>query len=197
VTAFSLIAFRDERPLVRSVRFWLGLGLSLAGLVGVIAAKDDFAATGTLTGIVIALVQAFTWGVYTLSVRIVFRGIDPRTSFAVMSLYAAFGLSVCAFLFGEPAHALTLDLRTWIVIVISAVTAIALGHVFYYTAITRIGATIPMLVILAQPFVVLSISSVVFQERMNSAQLLFGGLLLAGSGLSVWAQQHLRAEPPR
>lgn len=197
VAGFSLIVFREERPLVRSVRFWLGFLLSLGGLVGVIAFKDDFSAAGTFTGIVIALSQAFMWGVYTISVRIAFQDIDPRASFSVMSIYAAVGLSVCAFLFGDPSQALTLDVRGWAAVLISAVMAIALAHVFYYTAIRRIGATIPMLVVLAQPFVVFSMSSILFHERMNGVQLLFGGVLLVGSGFSVWAQQHLRGEPPK
>jgi len=197
VAGFSLIVFPEERPLIRSGRFWLGFLLSLAGLFGVIAFKDDFAAMGTLAGIVIALAQALMWGVYTISVRIAFHDIDPRASFSVMSIYAAVGLSVCAFLFGEPSQVLALDVRAWIAVLISAVTAIALGHVLYYTAIRRIGATIPMLVILAQPFVVFSLSSILFHERLNGVQLLFGGVLLGGSALSVWAQQHLRSEPPR
>jgi drug/metabolite transporter (DMT)-like permease len=197
VAGFSLLVFPEERPLVRSARFWLGLLLSLAGMAGVILFKEDFAAAGTRTGIVIALAQAFLWSVYTISVRIAFRDVDPRASFSVMSIYAAVGLSACAWLFGEPAQALTLDARAWIVVLISAVTAIALGHVFYYTAIKRIGATIPVLVILAQPFVVLGLSSVIFGERLNGTQLLFGTLLLLGSALSVWAQQHLRPEPGR
>ncbi len=197
VAGFSLIVFREERPLMRSVRFWLGLLLSLGGLVGVVAFKGDFSAAGTLTGIVLALSQAFMWGVYTISVRVAFQDIDPRASFSVMSIYAAAGLSVCAFLFGEPSQALTLDVRGWAAVLVSSIAAIALAHVFYYTAIRRIGATIPMLVVLAQPFVVFSMSSVLFHERMNGVQLLFGGVLLVGSGLSVWAQQHLRGEPPK
>jgi drug/metabolite transporter (DMT)-like permease len=195
VTGFSLIVFREERPLMRSPRFWLGLLLSLSGMVGVIAFKDDFAATGTLTGIAIALTQAFMWGVYTISVRIAFQDVDPRVSFSVMSLYAAVGLWVCAFLFGDPSQVLALNVRGWVVVVISALTAIALGHTLYYTAIRRIGTMIPMLVILAQPFVVFGLSSILFHERLNGVQLLFGGVLLTGSGLSVWAQQHRRLEP--
>ena len=196
VAGFSLIVFREERPLVQSAQFWLGLLLSLAGLGGVIAFKDDFAAAGTLTGIAIALVQAFMWGAYTISVRIAFRDIDPRASFSVMSIYAAIGLSVCAAIWGKPSQIISLDVQAWIMVLISSVTAIALGHVFYYTAIRRIGATIPMLVILAQPFVVFSLSSAIFHERLNGTQLLFGGVLLAGAGLSIWAQGHLRSEPP-
>jgi len=194
VTGFSLIVFREERALVRSPRFWLGLLLSLAGMVGVIVFKDDFAATGTLTGVFIALTQAFMWGVYTISVRIAFQDVDPRVSFSVMSLYAAVGLTACAFLFGNPVKVLTLDLKGWAAVVISALTAIALGHTLYYTAIRRIGTMIPVLVILAQPFVVFGLSSLLFHERLNAIQLVFGLLLLCGSGLSVWAQQHRRTE---
>ncbi len=79
--------------------------------------------------------------------------------------------------------------------VVSGITAIALGHVFFYTAIKRIGATIPSLVILGQPLVVFSISSVVFHERLNGLQLLFGLFLLGGAALSVWAQEHIRIRP--
>jgi len=49
---------------------------------------------------------------------------------------------------------------------------------------------------LAQPFSVLAISNVVFGESLNALQLLFGVVLLAGSALSIWAQQHLRRARP-
>jgi drug/metabolite transporter (DMT)-like permease len=194
VAGFSLIVFPDDRPLVRSPRFWLGLLLSLGGIVGVIVFKNDFTATGTLIGISIALAEAFTWGVYTISVRIAFHDVDPRTSFSVISVYTAIGLTACAFLFGNPAEVLKLDVQGWGIVVVSAVIAISVGHVLYYAAIRRIGATIPALIILAQPFVVFALSSVLFHERMNGMQLLFGGVLLTGSGLSVWAQQHRAIE---
>ena len=195
IAGFSLLFFRDERPLARSRRFWLGLLLSVLGMLGVLCFKEDFTAKGTLLGIAIALGEAFMWGVYTLAVRVAFRDIDSRSSFAVMSIYAVIGMWICAFLLGAPAQALTLDARTWVAVVFSAVTSIALAHVLYYAAIRRIGATIPMLVVLAQPFVVFSLSSVIYHERLTRLQLLFGAALLLGSALSVWAQQHLRSRP--
>jgi drug/metabolite transporter (DMT)-like permease len=80
--------------------------------------------------------------------------------------------------------------------VISGVTAISLGHVLYYVAIKRIGATIPLLVILSQPFIVLAISNMVFGESLNAVQLLFGVVLLLGSAFALWAQQDLRRNGP-
>jgi len=195
VAGFSLIFFRDERPLAMSVRFWVGLALSLAGVFGVLYFKEDFSAAGTFIGIIIALVAGFMWAVYTISVKVALHDIDSRCGFSVISLYTSVGLWVGAWAFGAPQDCVGMGVRPWAAVIFSAVTAIALAHVLYYTAVKRIGATIPMLVILAQPFVVFSISSVVFHERLSSIQLLFGLVLLAGSGLSVWAQQYLRAQP--
>jgi len=195
IAGFSLMVFPEERPLARSLRFWLGCLLSLTGVFGVLYFQEDFSTTGTLIGIAIALAQAFMWGVYTISVKVALRGLDVRCGFSVISIYTLAGLWLGAILFGAPAQVLELDARGWAAVVISAITAIALGHVFFYTAIQRIGATIPMLVILTQPFVVFSLSSVVFHERLSDVQLLFGVVLLLGSALSVWAQQHLRTPP--
>ncbi len=192
IAGFSFAFFADERPLVKSKRFWSGLALSMIGVVGVMYYKVDLAATNTIIGIGIALATAFMGGVYTVSVRIAFRDTDSRSGFSVISIYTVAGLCVLAVLFGRPQDCVTMGAWQWACVVISGVTAIALGHVLYYAAIKRIGATIPALVILSQPFAVLAISYVVFGEKLNAVQLLFGMVLLAGAGLAVWAQQHLR-----
>jgi drug/metabolite transporter (DMT)-like permease len=197
VTGFSLIFFPGERPLLRSPRFWLGLLLSLTGLLGVLSFKKDFAAVGTRIGIAIALAEAFMWAVYTISVKIALRDIDSRSGFSVISLYTTVGLWICAVGLGHPERALDMNVPAWTAIVVSGILSIALAHVLYYAAIRRIGTTIPMLVVLAQPFIVFSMSSVIFHERLNALQLLSGVVLLLGSASSIWAQQHLRITPNR
>jgi len=192
VAAFSLVFFVDERVLARSWRFWAGLALSLTGVFGVLYFKEDFAASRTVTGIVISLACAFMWGSYAISVKISLKDIDSRIGFAVISIYTVIGLWVGAVLFGRPAQCKAMGVGPWMAVVFSAITAIALGHVFFYTAIKRIGATIPSLVILVQPLTVFSLSSIVFHERLNGLQLLFGLVLLGGAALSVWAQEHLK-----
>ena len=192
VAVFSFILFADERALIKSKRFWLGLALSAIGVVGVMYYKEDFAATKTIIGIIIALACAFTWALYTISVKIAFKDIDSLHGFSVTSIYTVAGLFVLALLFGEVQKCVTMGTWRWACVVISGVTAISLGHVLYYVAIKRIGATIPALVILSQPFLVLAISNIVFGESLNAIQLLFGVALLIGSALAIWAQQHLK-----
>jgi len=194
IASFSLIFFAEERTLVNSKRFWSGLALSAMGVVGVMYYKEDFAATRTLTGIIIALMTAFMWAVYTLSVRIAFKDIDSRHGFSVISIYTVAGLCLLALLFGQIGDSVKMGACQWACVVISGATAIALSHTLYYSAMRRIGATIPGLVMLAQPFIVLAISFVVFGESLNVFQLLFGVVLLAGSGLAIWAQAHLKRD---
>ena len=192
IAGFSFIFFSDERALVRSKRFWIGLTLSVVGLIGVMYHEVDLAEAGIITGIILAQAAAFMWGVYTISIKIAFRDIDSRSGFSVISIYTVAGLAVSALLFGKVETAAQMGSWQWACVIISGVTAIALAHTLYYAAIRRIGATIPALVILAQPFTVLAISYVVFGESMNIFQLLFGVVLLIGSALAIWAQQHLK-----
>jgi len=191
IAGFSLIFFPDERPLAGSKRFWFGLALSAIGVLGVMYFKEDFVAIRTVTGIVLAFAMAFMWALYTISVRIAFRDTNSYHGFSVISIYTVAGLFVLAFLFGSPQDCLYIGLMQWVCIVVSGILCIALGHVLYYAAIRRVGATIPALVILAQPFIVLAISYLVYGESLNLLQILSGVVLLAGSALAIWAQQRL------
>jgi drug/metabolite transporter (DMT)-like permease len=192
VATFSLLFFADERPLARSPRFWVGLILSAAGVGGVLLFKEGFGARAMTTGVLIAMAWAFTWGLYAILVKVTMQGIDSRSGFSVISLYTTASLWIGAILFGRPSQSLGMGTWPWVAVVVSGVLSIALGHVLYYAAIKRIGATIPLLVNLSQPAFVLAISSVVFHEQFNRPQLLFGLVLLLGAGLSVWAQTHLK-----
>jgi len=194
IAGFSLIFFVEERALVKSKRFWSGLVLSTIGVIGVLCFKENFSAAGTITGVALTLAMACMWAVYIVSARIAFRNIDSRYGFSVISIYTVAGLFALVFVFGDLGDCVKMGAWQWFCIVISGATAIALSHTLYYSAMRRIGATIPALVMLAQPFIVLAISSVVFKESLNILQLLSGVVLLAGSGLAIWAQEQLKLE---
>ena len=196
IASFSLVFFPEERTLVKSKRFWTGLALSMMGVVGVLCFKEDFVATRTLTGIALTLAMAFMWAVYTLSAKVAFKDIDSRQGFSVITIYTVLGLSVLALWLGDLSRCTQMGAPRWALVVVSGITSIAFAHVLYYTAMRRIGATIPALVVLVQPFIILAISRAVFDESLNIFQLLFGVILLLGSALAIWAQQHLKQSPP-
>lgn len=192
IAGFSLVFFVDERPLVKSKRFWVGLVLSVIGLVGVVYYREDFAIAGTATGIMVALLCAFMWAVYTILVKISFKDIDCRLGFSVVSIYTTGGLCGLALLLGQLGDCLKMGFWPWVCIVISGIMCIAFSHVLYYVAIKRVGATVVSLVLLSTPFTVLAISNVLFDERLNRTQWIFGPVLLSGSAVIIWAGQRLK-----
>lgn len=196
IAVFSLVCFDDERPLLGSRNFWLALVLSVIGVAGVLMSKEGFAQRYTAIGIVITLLCAAMWGVYTVFVKAAFKNIDSRIAFSVISIYTVAGLGILALFFGKPQESLNMPPLPWACVVISGVLAIGLGHVLYYTSIRRIGATIPSLVLLSQPFTVLAISYFVFGESLNALQWVFGVVLLAGAASAIRAQQHLKQKTP-
>lgn len=192
VAAFSMLLIPAERVLLRSPRFWLGFGLSVTGLIGVVSLKETFTASASGRGIAMAIGAAFFWSVYTLAVKIRLHHVDSKTSFSIISLFTALGLWIVAACFGDIGDCLSLRPKTWLILVISGILPIALGHICYYAAIKRIGPTLPALIILIQPGLVLCISHHFFGERMVPRQAIFGVILLTGACLAIWAQKDLR-----
>jgi drug/metabolite transporter (DMT)-like permease len=183
IAGFSFIFFVDERTLAKSKRFWLGLALSAIGVVGVMVCKEDFAAKKTITGIALALAASITWGMYTVFAKMAFKDIDSRSGFSVISIYTVAGLCMLALMFGKVSDCTRMAVWPWACVVISGVVSIALSHVLYYATMRRIGATIPSLVLLAQPFTVLAISAVVFGESLSGLQWLREKSLLTSNQL--------------
>ena len=130
----------------------------------------------------------------TIAIRRSLGQVDSQIGFSVVSLYTTPALWVLALVWGHPIRALSIGIRDWTFVVISGITALALGHTFYYAVIKRIGATVPALVLLVQPFGVLALSMLVFGEEMTAIQLLFGILLLVGAACAIWARRDLPVE---
>ncbi len=192
IAVFSLILFPEERPLLKSIRFWAGAALSIAGVLGVIIFRQEgFTSKTTLLGIIITLSAAMMWGVYTVSVKIAFKNIDSRYGFSAISIYTVAGLAVLALVFGDIKDCTALGLKPWMYIIVSSLLSIAFSHVLYYFAIKRVGAIIPALSLLVVPFIVFLLSSRVFGESLTIYQWIFGVILLAGSTFAIWSQKHL------
>lgn len=191
VIVLSIIFFADERRLLSNRRFVLSIILSIAGLSGVTFFHPAFGRSYTLIGIVIVVIYGFIWGLYGVSVKIVFRHIDSRVGFSVVSIYTVIALFILTMFMGRPSMCLVMPISGWMAVVVSGITGIALGHVFYYSSIRRLGSTTPSLIQLAQPFLVLLISYPLFGESLNVFQWLSGIALVAGSALAITSEKQV------
>ncbi len=191
IIVFALLLFPDERSLLRSRLFWVGLPLCVIGVIGVMVFKEGFTVKGTAVGILLTLACGLSWGAYTVSVRYFFREVDSRTGFAVIAVYTTVGLLVLALIFGRPQQGLHMPLRAWTAVVGSGLLGIAIGHVFYYVAIKRVGATISALFMLITPLGVYAVTSYLFGEILGVKQWIAGAVLLSGAALVLWSQRSL------
>jgi len=189
VIILSVIFFADERQHLSNRLFRLSIILSLVGLMGVMFFHPAFTHSYTIIGLALVVLYGLIWGFYAIAVKVAFRGIDSRIGFSVVSIYTVVALFLLTMFMGQPQKCLEMPFSGWNAVIISGVTGIALGHVFYYISLRRLGPTTPSLVQLAQPFIVVVISYFVFSEKLSVPQLVFGVVLVAGSALAILAKK--------
>jgi len=193
----ALILFADERPLIRNRWFWGGMVLVVCGSAGTVLLGQAPLRGGTATGIILGLAAGLFFGLYGVSVRYWMRGISPVVSFSAISLYTAVGMVVLMIIKGESGGLTVFGLSffNWFMLVASAVLGIALGHVFYYAAIARLGVAITSATIQLAPFLGGIGAMLVFGEVLTIGQWLSGGLLLGGAWVLLLAERARSREP--
>jgi drug/metabolite transporter (DMT)-like permease len=193
-TGGALLLFADERPLVRSPLFWAGMGLVVAGSAGTIFNGGTPIEGGSATGIILGLCAGAFFGLYGVSVRYWMRGVPVMTSFAVISLYTAAGMIALMLAFSPTAGRCAFDLSAfnWTMLILSALIGIALGHVFYYAAIARLGVAISSGIIQLAPFLGAAGSMLIFHEDLRPAQWASGLVILLGATTLLRAEQRRR-----
>ncbi|MEZ4315752.1 MAG: DMT family transporter [Polyangiaceae bacterium] len=184
--------FPAERKFLKSPPFLLGMGLVVLGSFGMIVLGGALrGATGE--GFALAVLAGVMYAAYGLSVRRNMQGAPPILAFAAISQYTAAGMLVLMLLLGERMGLKVLDLpRKEIVLLLgSAVIGIALGHVFYYISIARLGVTVTAGVIQLQPFCVAAVSYFLFRERLSAPQWASGGVAVVGATVLLAVQSRM------
>ncbi len=190
-TAGAFVLFADERVLVRSRLFWAGMLLVVGGSVGTVLFGKDPIKGGTAVGIMLGAGAGAFYGLYAVAVRYWMHGVPAMTSFAAISLYTAAGVVTLMVAFGAK-HGLTvfdLSPANWGVLVLSSLIGIALGHVFFYAAMARLGVTVTTAVVQLAPFITGAASSVLFDEVLTALQWSSGVVLLGGGVMLLRAEQ--------
>ncbi len=187
----AFVLFADERALLRSRIFWSGMALVAAGAVGTVCLGSAPIAGATLTGILLGSSSGAFFGLYGVSVRYTMRGVPPLYSFALISTYTAAVMIGLMFWFGDArgTKVFNLPMRELSFLVFSAFLGIAVGHIFYYAAIARLGVAIAGAVVQLAPFLTGAASVVIFGEHMSRGQWLSGIMLVLGGIVLLRAER--------
>ncbi len=81
-------------------------------------------------------------------------------------------------------------------LLLSAVIGIALGHVLYYMSIARLGVAVSTGILQLHPFVVAVASLFLFAEMLTTAQWISGSVAIAGAMVMLTAQKRLAHAKP-
>ena len=74
---------------------------------------------------------------------------------------------------------------------VSALAGIALGHVFYYASISRLGVASASSILLLQPFITAVFSRMWFHERLTAAQWIAGSVSVLGAAVIIQNQRRM------
>ena len=175
---FGFLVLAEERRLARRGSFWGGAAVAVLGIV---AMYHDSFGNGLSKGVIFPLAAAIGMGAYTVAVRYFMAAYSARQSFGVISLYTSILLVALMFCFGDAGRLLQISASFWLLLTVSAIIGIALGHVLLYQSIHYFGPVVASGVQLITPFVTYLFAAIVLGEEMSLSEWV-GGILLVISG---------------
>jgi drug/metabolite transporter (DMT)-like permease len=188
-----MILFRDERRLLKLPSFYAGLALLVVGFLMLSISKLRFDEDVTSKGIVIILSCAFFFGLYAVSVRYFLGGINPMVSFGVVCQVVSIGTFAAMLLFGNFYQLGSVSALNWVLLVMSAILGIALGHHFLYSAVTRLGAAVTSGAQTLAPFLTILLAATFLGESMTTIEWFGGILMVIGAAMLLVSQNQLVA----
>jgi drug/metabolite transporter (DMT)-like permease len=158
-------------------RFWIAATISFAG-VALVAAGAAGHVSGDLVGILLALVTAITWAVYSVLIAPLMETYSPYRVSALVLTATALVLAVAG---SHQTATQPLDLTTadWLLFAFATLGPLVLTNVLWFRSLYRIGPARATLAANLQPFVAVIFAVILLSETMTAIQVA-GGVLIAG-----------------
>ncbi|MCI0362435.1 MAG: DMT family transporter [Phycisphaerales bacterium] len=197
--------FPRERVVIRTPGYLAGATVLLIGMTGVVVMSGADHSTGIRAaegarsqGLTLAISSGLIFACYGLAVRKYMEGINPVIAFAAICQYTALAMVVLMICFGNEAGLTVLSLpgKQISYLLLSAVIGIAVGHVFYYISIARLGVAVTAGVLQLQPFIVAMVSMALFGEKLSAGQWMSGCVAVCGALMMLWIQWRMSQVEP-
>ncbi len=188
--------FAAERPVVRSPVYLAGLVAMLVGTAAAVLLGKQPIEGAHAYGIALSVLTGALFAGYGLAVRKYMSSFGSVIAFAAISQYTAAAMVVLMLLVGERGglEALEMPGGAFVLLLVSAVVGIAIGHVLYYMSIARLGVAVSSGVLQLHPIGVAIASLLIFDEVLTRAQWLGGAISILGALMMLTVQG--QREPP-
>jgi len=168
-------------------RFWLGLGLALAGATLILG--TDFLLHPRLgIGDLMAIGTGMFYGGYFLSTQCSRKYFNPLTHLWLMGVSASFGLLVINLALGNPIGGYST--QSWLVFFLTAIVSQLIGYFSMTYALGHLPAAVVSPTMIGQPIVTAILAIPLLGEIPTALQVVGGVIALAG--IYVVNQAHNR-----
>ena len=161
------------------LRHWVATGISFSG-VALVAAGASGGLSASAAGIGLALVTTSTFALYSVMVVPVMRRHSPVVVNAISALVGAALLAVASSTVLAHESWGETGALAWGALLYSALISIALGNVFWFTAIERVGPGRASLFANLQPFLGALVAVLVLSEALSRRQVAGGCVIAVG-----------------
>lgn len=175
----GMVVFAEERTLLKSRRFFVGLIVCAAGFLVLSFARGTQSMKITTTGVILILICGLLFGLYSVSIRYFLKPIPSPLAAATVCQYVALGTFLLMPL-GEPAILASLPVQTWLLIALSSLLGIVIGHTCLYMAVNRLGTSISSGGQSVTPFITAGGAFAFLDEALSLPQWLGGVAIVAG-----------------
>jgi len=172
----AMLFFAEERLLLRRFRFYLGMLLNVGGFLMLASTKTMGVEA---TGVLVISICSFFFGCYAISVRFL-RGIHPLIAFAIVSQLVSVGTITAMFVSGQHDFS-RLQSFDWVLMIVSSLLGVGVGHILMYTAVMRLGPSIAGSVQTVSPFVTAALAMAFLGENMKAMEWLSGIVMFSGA----------------
>ena len=184
----AALMFPDERSMLRSALFVIGVGAAVAGVIMTIVGSRNFGTLEFNLGIFVVLASAVFWALLGALIRKWLGSVS--TSFALSSVFTIvtilFLVTYLVAYGGFPIPQAPPVI--WAFLVVSGLIGLGIGHSLYYRAIAALGIALSSSLALLIPLLVGMASFFLFRERLTWVQLVGGSGLLSGCYLVIRAR---------
>ena len=171
--------------------FWVGAGITFAG-VGLIAAANG-SVGASLTGTLLALATALTWAFYSVSIAPLMRSYSPLRISALVLAIGWVPLALVSFPQVSEQH-FDFGWKVWLGFGYSVIGPLFLTNILWFTAIDRVGASRASLFANLQPFFAVVFALLLLSESLTGLEIAGGALIFAGIALERLWRPRLAAD---
>ena len=174
----TLMAWLLGQEKVR-LNYWLSLPLAIAGVSLIILSTPGANLQGNLFGDFMALLTAFTWGTYTVLISPLFKHYSASLVSVYVLIIGAIGLLPFGISQFHWERLAVVPPHIWLYLVYSALGAIVLTNILWFTGVKELGAPRTAFYAYLQPFIGVFSAALILGEQVVGWQIAGGVLVVA------------------